>query len=214
MCTAQLIPETMSAEKVKNSRFEDDRPESELVANTPERMREKGDMAQYERYKKVMGKSAPSFDKFKEIKYNGDSEGYEELKARYRTFKNTVSYADLPDEIKKVVDINPDLNNRHIVGTQQWKDKVINYKKQSIEKGYSGKYEPSYLNIDNEQSQKIVEVERYPKRFAGKYIVHAGNKNIAIFIDPETGAELPTKYVKISFRKTGSHLTPIDPRTK
>ncbi|GFH40736.1 hypothetical protein [Pseudolactococcus insecticola] len=70
-------------------------------------------------------------------------------------YNNTISYEDLSDELKKKVNINPDMNNRHIVGTQQWKDKVINYQKDLIKQGYDGKALPSKLLIDNEEAQKL-----------------------------------------------------------
>jgi hypothetical protein len=79
-------------------------------ANTPERMREKGDRAQFERWQKA-GVKLPSFEKFKEIKYNGDSEGYEKLQLAYKNEK-------LKNEIrsgKYNLKINGQ-QNKHILG--------------------------------------------------------------------------------------------------
>ncbi|GFH40706.1 polymorphic toxin type 50 domain-containing protein [Lactococcus insecticola] len=78
-----------------------------------------------------------------------------------------------------------------------------------ILQGYDGKALPSKLLIDNEEAQKIVEQMRLPKGFDGlRPVTYEAEDYIAIFIDPETGEEIKTKFVTVSFRKTGSHLTP------
>ncbi|GFH39839.1 polymorphic toxin type 50 domain-containing protein [Lactococcus insecticola] len=214
-CTAELVPPTMSDERIKKYRFKDNRAESEKQPNTVESLQEKGDREQYERWQNE-GVTLPSFEHFQNLKHEPNNQAFERLSQEFKQkkwYNNTIGYEDLSDELKKKVNINPDMNNRHIVGTQQWKDKVVNYQKDLIEEGYDGKALPSKLMISNEQSQKIVEQMRLPKGFNSSMpVIFKADDYIAIFIDPETGEEIKTKFVRVSFRKTGSHLTPLDPR--
>lgn len=126
----------------------------------------------------------------------------------HRDYSKEKSYTqDTAGEMKSLLrrsEVNPDIFNRHVLGTYEYEEKS----RIRLSKGLKA---ASWLTIDSIEAQELV--NKYgvkDSRTLSTRFKHSDN--IGIYVDQKTGEELPTKLGKITYSKTGAHITPFDPR--
>lgn len=149
-----------------------------------------GDKKQHQKYKKVLGKDAPtSIDKFQELKYN-NSEEWNQLKQIY-TVKSNIKNGN------QKLDIEEGKQGKHIKGHNNY---------------IEGR---SYLTISMKEAQKLVNKYAGTGTFEfdrngnikNKELIQI-NKNIGININNKTGNETKTDRAYIHYSKSGAHIVP------
>lgn len=156
------------------------------------------DEKEYGRYKAVLQDNTPkSLEEFQKMKYNNSSK-WEELKLSYKDKK---LQNDIMDNYN--LQINPGSQDKHILGTNNYKTELENGRKKS------------YL-LDNINPQELVnkyagtgEIRRDLKgKWTNKeFIEHT--ENIGYAVNPETNEEILTNKFAIHYsKKKGTHIVP------
>ena len=160
------------------------------------------DEKEYERNKAVLQDNAPkSLEEFQKLKYNNSSK-WEELKLSYKDKK-------LQNDIRNNynLQINQGSQDKHILGTNNYKTELENGRKKS------------YL-LDNIDPQELVNKyagtgkikrNRNGKWTNKEFVEH--NENIGYAVNPETNEEILTNKFAIHYsKKKGTHIVPAKPK--
>lgn len=160
------------------------------------------DEKEYGMYKAVLQDNAPrSLEEFQKLKYNSNGK-WEELKLSYKDKK-------LQNDIRNNynLQINQGSQDKHILGTNNYKTELENGRKKS------------YL-LDNIDPQELVNKyagtgkikrNRNGKWTNKEFVEHT--ENIGYFVDMETGKEIPTNRFTIHYsKKKGTHIVPSKPK--
>ena len=128
----------------------------------------------------------------------------------YRDYKREKAFGPSDKEIsalKARATINPEKQNRHILGTKEYEQ----YEENRYNKGK--KYPPSILNVTPDEAQTLIKKFGHIGTNKSYEYIDAG-KAVATFIDQKTGERIPTSILRIAYSNKGAHLTPADPRKK
>jgi hypothetical protein len=153
-------------------------------------MREKGDMAQYERWQKA-GVKLPSFDKFKEIKYNENTDDYEALKAKYSDIKYTKNKLSRGEWGSK---INPEKQEDH------------NFETRKDDKSYLAKGVSAQELFDKYAGTGAIGRTMSGKRNNVEWIVT--DEEVGYDVNDKKGVR-KTKEIAIHHSKKRTHISPV-----
>jgi predicted DNA-binding protein YlxM (UPF0122 family) len=106
--------------------------------------------------------------------------------------------------IEKRVVINPEKQNRHIRGTDEFKQEQAKRKAQQ-------RQSQGWLDIDSDSVQKLI-YEYGVKDMTSRRTIFTHTEPIGEFVDQKTGEILQTSRGMIKYSKTGAHIYPADPR--
>lgn len=169
------------------------------------------DKKQYEEYKKVLGKDVPkTLKEFQEMKYNNSTE-WNELNTKYKI----QSIRDYIKSDKQPKNININQQKKHVIGTNEYKQKSINLSKK-------GQFGPSYINISNEEIEALIKEfsgtgePKFDKN--GKWnnteLILTNDKVVGKAINNLNGKEADTTVFKIHYGEKGIHIVPDYPSKK